>query len=200
MAIVLALRDPLSLTSLSALFSKVLKVWNLVKPLESLLDGVLDEAKPIRPLHISFHDFLLDEDRSSIFHLDILPQHHLFLGRALLTCMEKNLKFNICDLEDSQLRNTKVSDLRSRVTKAISPHLAYSCQYWMGHMHHAECSPELLEQVALFFKNLFPFWLEAISLLSLSSPVSYILAAVETCTILEKWTKVGATMMMNDKF
>jgi hypothetical protein len=66
-------------------------------------------------------------------------------------------------------------------------------------MRHAECSPELLQQVTSFFKNLFPFWLEAISLLSLSSPVSYILAAVETCTILEKWTKVGATMMIHNK-
>jgi hypothetical protein len=200
MAIVLALKEPLSLTSLSALFGKDLKVRNLIKPLGSLLDGVLDEMKPIRPLHTSFRDFLLDEGRSSIFHLDILPRHHLFLGRALLTCMEKNLKFNICDLEDSRLRNTKVPDLTSRVTKAIPPHLAYSCQYWMSHMRHAECSPELLEQVTSFFMKFFPFWLEAISLLSLSSPVSYILAAVETCTILEKWTKVGFPMMINDKF
>jgi hypothetical protein len=200
MAIVLALKEPLSLTSLSALFGKDLKVRNLIKPLGSLLDGVLDEMKPIRPLHTSFRDFLLDEGRSSIFHLDILPRHHLFLGRALLTCMEKNLKFNICDLEDSRLRNTKVPDLTSRVTKAIPPHLAYSCQYWMSHMRHAECSPELLEQVTSFFMKFFPFWLEAISLLSLSSPISYILAAAETCTILEKWTKVGAIMMMNDTF
>jgi hypothetical protein len=200
MAVVLALKEPLSLTSLCALFGKDLKVQIIIKPLGSLLDGVLDEDRPIRPLHTSFRDFLLDEARSSIFHLDILPRHHLFLGRAFLACMEKNLKFNICDLKDSRLRNTKVPDLTSRVTKAIPPHLAYSCQYWMGHMHHAECSPELLEQVTSFFKNLFPFWLEAISLLSLSSPTSYILAAVETCTILEKWTKVGATMMMNDTF
>jgi hypothetical protein len=144
MAVVLALRDPLSLTSLSSLFDKNLKIRTIITPLGSLLDGVLDEEKPIRPLHTSFRDFLLDEDRSSIFHLDILPRHHLFLGRALLTCMEKTLKFNICDLEDSRLRNTKVPDLTSRVTKAIPPHLAYSCQYWMGHMRHAECSPRVV--------------------------------------------------------
>ena len=191
MAIVLALKDPLSLTSLSALFSKDLKLRIIIKPLGSLLDGVLDEEKPIRPLHTSFRDFLLDKDRSSIFHLDILPRHHCFLGHALLACMRKMLKFNICDLKDSRLRNSEVSDLTSRVTKAIPPHLAYSCQYWMGHMQHAKCPPELLDEIMLFFKNFFPFWLEAISLLSLSSPVSYILAAIETCTILKKWTKVG---------
>ena len=84
MAIVLALKEPLSLTSLSALFGKDLKVRNIIQPLGSLLDGVLDEEKPIRPLHTSFRDFLLDEHRSSIFHLDILPRHHLFLGHVLL--------------------------------------------------------------------------------------------------------------------
>ena len=199
MAIVLTLKEPLSLTSLSALFGKDLKAHIIIKPLGSLLDGVLDEEKPIRPLHTSFRDFLLHEDRSSVFHLDILPRHHLVLGRALLGCMQKMLKFNICDLRDSRLRNAEVSNLPSRVTKAIPRHLTYSCQYWMDHMQHAECPPEL-EKVTSFFKNFFPFWLEAISLLSLSSPSSYILAALETCTILEKWAKVRSTVMINDGY
>ena len=200
MAIVLALKEPLSLTSLSALFGKDPKVRNIIKPLGSLLDGVLDEERPICPLHTSFRDFLLDEHRSSSFHLDILPRHHLFLGHALVASMQNMLKFNICDLKDSRLRNTEVPDLTSRVTKAIPPHLAYSCQYWMGHIQHAEGSAELLDKITLFFKDFFPFWLEAISLLSLSSPVSYILAAAETCAILKKWAKVGSNMMIIDKF
>ena len=87
-----------------------------------------------------------------------------------------------------------------RVTKAIPPHLAYSCQYWMGHMQHAEYSAELLDNITSFFKDFFPFWLEAISLLSLSSPVSYILAAAGTCALLKKWAKVGYNIMINDKF
>ena len=173
MAIVLALKEPLSLTSLSALFGNDLKVWTIIKPLGSLLDRVLDEDKPIRPFHTSFRDFLLDEHRSSVFHLDILPRHSLFLAHALLACMRKMLKFNICDLEDSRLRNAEVPNLMDRVTKAIPPHLAYSCQYWMDHIQHAECLPELLDEVTLFFKSFFPFWLEAIGLLSLSFPMSY---------------------------
>ena len=69
----------------------------------------------------------------------------------------------------------------------------------MGHIQHAQCPPEL-EKVNSFFKNFFPFWFEAISLLSLSSPATYILAALETCTILEKWAKVGSTLMINDEY
>jgi hypothetical protein len=57
MGVVLALKEPLSLTSLCALFGKDLKVQIIIKPLGSLLDGVLDEDSPIRPLHTSFRDF-----------------------------------------------------------------------------------------------------------------------------------------------
>ena len=193
LATVLALNEPLSLTSLSALFSGDSKIKRIIKPLGSLLDGVLDEEKPIRPLHTSFRDFLLDQHRSSTFHIHIVPQHSLSIGRASVACMQKMLKFNICDLKDSRLRNTQVPNLPNLVTRAILPHLAYSCQYWMDHLQHAECSAELLDQVTSFFKQFFPFWLEVISLLSHSSPTTYISSAIKTCITLAKWTKVRST-------
>ncbi|KAF8132077.1 hypothetical protein EV363DRAFT_1583662 [Boletus edulis] len=189
MAIVLALNEPLSLSSLSALLGKDLNIRAIIKPMGSLLDGVLDEEKPIRPLHTSFRDFLLDAARSSVFHVDIQPQHSLCLGRTLLSCMQNFLRFNICDLKDAHVRNTAVPDLSNKVNKAISPHLAYSCQYWMHHLQHVDCTPDLLNEMTLFFKSFLPYWLEAISLLSLSCPLSSILSALETCTSLKKWAK-----------
>jgi len=199
MAVVLALNEPLSLTSLSALLGGDLNIRAIIKPMGSLLDGVLDEDKPIRPLHSSFRDFLLDEVRSGIFHVDILSQHCLRLGQALLACMQDMLRFNICDLKDSRVRNNAISGLPSRVNKAIPPHLAYSCQYWMHHLQHVVCTPELLNKVTLLFKAIFPYWLEAISLLSLSSPLSPILSALETCTILTKWAQVSSIRMVWSK-
>ena len=190
MAVVLALNEPLSITSLSTLFVGRLNIRDIIQPLRSLLDGALDEEKPIRPLHTSFRDFLLAEARSSVFHICILPQHSLSLGRALLACMRNMLRFNICDLKDSRVRNTAIPDLPSRVKKAIPPYLAYSCQYWMDHLQHADYTPDLLNEIAIFFKDMFPYWLESISLLSLSSPLSSIPSALETCTTLSKWAKV----------
>ena len=195
MAIVLALNEPLSIMSLSALFVGRLSVRDIINPLASLLDGVLDEEKPIRPLHTSFRDFLLDKARSSVFHIHIQPHHSLCLGQALLACMRNMLRFNICDLKDSRVRNTVIADLSSRVNKAIPSHLAYSCQYWMDHLQHADCTPDLLNEVTLFFKDMFPYWLEVISLLSLSSPLSSILSALGTCTILRRWAKVSSIIM-----
>ena len=200
MAFVLALKEPLSLTSISALFDGDPNIRDIIKPLGSLLDGAHNEQKPIRPLHTSFRDFLLDDARSSTFYVNILPSHSLSLGHASLACMQTMLKFNICDLKDSRLRNNAVPDLAIRVTKAIPPYLAYSCQYWMDHVQHAECAPELLDEVTSFFKKFFPFWLEAISLLSHSYSVSSTLSALATCTILKQWAKVGSRTVMNDEY
>ena len=197
MAIVFALNEPLSLTSLSALFGEELEVLAIIKPMGSLLDGVLDEEKRIRPLHTSFRDFLLDTTRSSAFHVQILPQHSLRLGRALLASMRKMLQFNMCDLKDSRLRNHALPNLPGQVTKAIPPHLAYSSRYWMHHLQK-DHTPDLLNEVTLFFKAFLPFWLETISLLSLSSPLSTILSALETCTILKQWAQVRSTMTAKD--
>ena len=66
----------------------------------------------------------------------------------------------------------------------------------MDHLQHADYTPDLLSKVTLFFKDMFPYWLEAISLLSLSSPLSSILSALETCTILRQWVKVRLIMMI----
>ena len=197
MAIVLALHEPLSLTSLCTLLGGDLDMRAIIKPMGSLLDGVFDEQKPIRPLHTSFRDFLLDEVRSSVFHVQTLPRNSLRLGRALLACMRSSLKFNICDIKDSRIRNIAIPDLSNRVKKAIPPYLSYSCQYWMHHLQHTDCTPDLLNEVTLFFKTFFPYWLEAISLLSLSSPLSPILSALETCTILQKWVQVRLDLILS---
>ncbi|KAG9309883.1 hypothetical protein JVU11DRAFT_9912 [Chiua virens] len=192
MSVVLALKEPLPLPSLSAIFDpdEEVDIQAILGPMGSLLDGVLDEDKdkPIRPLHVSFRDFLLDQTRSSTLHVPILPRHHLFLGRALLACMHKMLKFNICDLKDSRRRNSDIPDLSTRINVAIPPHLSYSCLYYMDHLQHVQPTPDLVDDIALFFKNSFPYWLEVISFLSLSS-VSPILSASESCTVLQYWAQ-----------
>ena len=192
MAVILALHEPLSLASLSVLFysNEDLDVRYIIKRMGSLLDGVFDEEKPIRPLHVSFRDFLLDEVRSSTFHVCVSPQHSLSLGQALLACMRDKLRFNICGLKDSRVRNANVSDLDDRVKLAIPPHLSYSCRYWMDHLQHTDCTPKLLKETTCFFKDFFPYWLEAISLLSHTSRAFPILSAQAACTMLSIWAKV----------
>ena len=123
-----------------------------------------------------------DKARSCAFHVPVVADHSLFVGQALLACMHDMLRFNICDLKDSQLCNTVVPNLADQVNKAIPPQLSYACLYWMDHLQHASCTPDPLNEITPFFQGHLPYWLEAISLLSLSSPLSTILSALETCT------------------
>ena len=202
MALLLALKEPLPLESLSTLFSsdEDLNVREVIKPMGSLLDGALEEEKPIRPLHMSFRDFLLDEARSSAFHVRIMPHHSLSIGRALLSCMRRMLRFNICGLKDSRLRNAAVPNITEKVKTALPPQLSYGCLYWMHHLQHADYTADLLEEVTLFFKDFFPYWLEAISLLSISSPLSSIRSAIDACTILMGWAQVTTRAMIQGQY
>ncbi|KAF8552967.1 hypothetical protein OG21DRAFT_1485805 [Imleria badia] len=68
MAAVLTLEQPLPLALLSALPGAD---PGIIKILGSLLTGVVDGEKPICLLHSSFRDFLLDEARSTVFHVQI---------------------------------------------------------------------------------------------------------------------------------
>ena len=199
MALLLALKEPLPLRSLSALFDsdEDQHVRNITEGMALLLDGALDNETPIRPVHMSFYDFLLDEARCSVFHVCIASNHSLSIGRALLACMRNMLRFNMCNLKDSRLRNAMVPNLAEQVNMAIPPHLSYACLHWMDHLQHAACTPELLHEVTQFFKDFFPYWLEAISLLSLSSPLSSILSAMETCRILMAWAKVWFRLVIH---
>lgn len=198
MAIILSLHEPLSLSFLSTLFSGSLQVQEIAKPLGSLLDGVHDKDKPIQPLHSLFHNFLQDKSHSASFHIQILPQHSFLLGWALIACMHSTLHFNICSLKDSWLLNAAVPNLMDQVNNAIPPHLSYSCLQWMSHLQHVQAalSSKLLQGVTTF-KDFFQYWLEPISLLSLSSPLLSILSAMKTCTILIAWTKVIPRLVMN---
>ena len=114
--------------------------------------------------------------------------------------MRDMLGFNICDLQDSHVLNTAILDLPSQVNKTISPRLSYSCWFWMHHLQDVECTPDLLNEVTLFFKAFLPYWLEAISLLSFFSPLLSIQSALDACNILKKWGKVRSTVIVSGEY
>ena len=81
--------------------------------------------------------------------------------------MTAQLRFNICNLEDSQLANADIKDLPSRVMQNISDALQYSCLHWLSHLsfppaNHSQC----VLAVGRFFEGLYPlFWIEVLSIM-----------------------------------
>ena len=79
--------------------------------------------------------------------------------------MEDLLRFNICDLTSSFVRNDAVPDLTERIESCIPSHLEYACAYWSHHLCEAPYSPELLIKLSDFAYSRLLFWFEVLSLM-----------------------------------
>ncbi|KAF7982369.1 hypothetical protein HWV62_29112 [Athelia sp. TMB] len=124
------------------------------------------EGLPVRTLHASFADYLVDPDRcgNEPWFVD-RAQCHLEFAVGCLRTMEARLCFNICGLETSHAMNRDIPDLAKRVANSISRVLAYSCRFWAEHLSHAGAAYQHLHpQILGFFQNRFLHWLEVLSL------------------------------------
>ncbi|KAF9034401.1 hypothetical protein BJ165DRAFT_1563806 [Panaeolus papilionaceus] len=167
---IFAAAEPLSMKTLIALCqnspnvqsNQTKIVCNTVSCLSSLLSNVAsaDLSGPIVPLHTSFRDFILDRKRSGKFFVDISQQHSA-IAHSCLNIMNKELQFNICELETSYLANQDVPNLKLH---NISPWLLYSSKFWYYHLKYLSYDKLLLNKVETFFYAKFLFWLEVISL------------------------------------
>ncbi|KIK15540.1 hypothetical protein PISMIDRAFT_320776, partial [Pisolithus microcarpus 441] len=132
--------------------------------MSAVLGGVVDRSSPVRPLHASFYDFLMDPLRSGDYSIDISDAKDLAI--ATLRILRDNLQFNICGLESSYLANVEVSDLPERIEKKIPCHLSYSCQFWGQHLEKTEVDLVLAGQVRdIVGSEKILFWMEILSLL-----------------------------------
>ena len=55
-------------------------------------------------------------------------------GHSRLSTLPPGLRFNMCSLLNSHLRNDEVPDLQQRIAKNITPELRYSCVFWADHL------------------------------------------------------------------
>ena len=154
-------------------------VGDILNMMASLLCGTDDVSTPVRPLHASFYDFLLDEKRSREFTIQEGDVHR-DLAIASLSVMQTCLCFNICGLETSYVFNSEVADLEKRVKENIPPYLLYACQFWANHLEGVGFDTELAQAMGQFVggeKVL--FWLEALGVSKLIGEADKALISAE---------------------
>jgi NACHT domain len=168
--------------------SSVMHLLSLEGPiLEYICNGlqsVMDSEDILRINHQSFVDFLLDQNKCPPKFIIDRKRESRNLTLACLNTMGNNLRFNICDLDTSYLRNAEVPDIQSLVEERISPHLSYSCRFWAGHLVETAFEDEIFTLLQKFMLSQLLFWLEVLSLTKLVNLASSMLR------ILADWIRV----------
>ena len=168
---IVVLFNELSVSELAKLLSlPVGKVNVSLGTLHSVLNIPDNLESPIRLLHPSFHDFLLDETRCE--DKRFLLEEVLMHGNLVMNCLKTisaALKRNSCRLPTP---GSSPQDVQSEtLNKQLPKHVQYACQYWVDHL--AGTKPDSRAQLGLrddgeihiFFREDFLHWLEAMSLM-----------------------------------
>ncbi|KAI9060387.1 WD40 repeat-like protein [Trametes sanguinea] len=130
--------------------------------------AVAEDEKPIRLIHLSFTNFLVDPTRCPNETVLVNPRtHHAFIASRCLKLMQESLKYNICEVpsEHHHLPNNEIPDLPARIAQHLPPALAYAARYWMRHLGNAEIGEDLLLALEEFCDTRLLYWVEALSLL-----------------------------------
>jgi len=134
--------------------------------------------KIIHISHLSFTEFICDPLRCEerfVIHRDV---HNQIMAIACLQIMQTGLRFNICDLETSYVRNIDISDLASRIEKSIPTRLSYSCRFFAGHLQTTTIDVQLVKMVESFLLAHLLHWMEVMSLIKEVNTASLILMSI----------------------
>lgn len=181
--------EPLSSTAITVLLAKSEgDVESALGGLESILDYRADRQWPIRLLHPSFRDFLLDHERcqDDNFQVNAQNTHDLLARQCLnrLLCM----KADMCGLSHPGILQGEINP--QHVFQHITPELQYACLYWVKHLERSPSRPAKAKVITFLEMHLL-HWLEALSL------VGKIGEAVQIITQLKELT-VGGIQFSNE--
>jgi hypothetical protein len=172
--------DPLSSAALSTLLGlQSNKTKVLLDFLHSVLNVPESLVAPIRLLHPSFRDFLLDKQRcqDELFWVDEKEAHRM-LAVSCLRLMTEHLKRDICRLHSPGALVTEVHG--DQITKCLPKELEYACRYWVEHLRRSEAYLGNNIQVHHFVRKHFLHWLEALALMRRISDGAAMLSALES--------------------
>jgi len=170
------------------------KVQRILSRLRSLLQW--SPGEPIIVLHASFPDFLGDPGQctDSRWHID-LPAHHRGLATGCFGIMRGGLRFNICGLETSYFKNKAIDGIEERIDQNITADLMYGCQYWADHLDlglAGDLDGGFSNEISIFLRERFLFWLEVFSLKDRCHAVSTILStAANWCKVWQSRSSRG---------
>ncbi|KAM0348445.1 hypothetical protein ACHAP4_010960 [Fusarium culmorum] len=162
---IVTLASPLSVTALSRLIDLLPDIVDeRLDALHSVLSIPLERTMPVRLLHQSFRDYLVDPgSRETVeFWVDEKLAHQN-LAKHCLRVMRSALHENICGLSFPGMRRSKVDS--SELEERIPPQLQYACLSWAYHHMEGDPKSNVNNEVHDFLTTHFLHWVEALSLM-----------------------------------
>ncbi|OAQ62508.1 vegetative incompatibility protein HET-E-1 [Purpureocillium lilacinum] len=132
--------------------------------LHSVLSVPPSPEEPVRLLHLSFRDFLLDSELRSEnrFWVDEV-QAHTQMAANCLRIMNEFLRADICDLRLSRMESSIIDS--QKIDAYIPAEVQYACLNWVFHLQGARKRSGNCHEAYSFLKRHFLHWIEALSLM-----------------------------------
>ena len=199
---IIILESPLSSTSLSKLLNIPKRIIDhKLSLMHSVLNVPSDPDLPIRLLHLSFRDYLVDTRRHGEVELFIDEEeaHQTLAAQCLELLLHTDcLKQDICDLKCPGILRNDIDSLV--VARYLPPEVQYACQYWAYHLQQGHCSVSHGDSVHRFFETRLLYWLEALGLLGRAFESLSIIAAVRSLDIIDKDSAIKSLFYDVERF
>lgn len=127
---IVILANPLSITSLAGLLDTPEDdIECRLNLLHSVLNIPTDTTSPVRLLHLSFREFLLDPQkrRENAFCVDEKKAHEIMATKCF-DLLDKSLKKNLCNIQKIGTLRSEIDD--STVDIYLPAEVQYACRYW----------------------------------------------------------------------
>ncbi|KAJ7134001.1 WD40-repeat-containing domain protein, partial [Mycena crocata] len=149
---ILQLVEPLGSQSLSALLGVDEEdLRRALLPLSAVIRVPPDAAGGIRIIHLSFREYMISSIEDTRPDLLCGTEHQQrAVVSALLGVIRTDLRFNICELPTSDVRNDDILDLQLRLDHHIPQHLKYSSRFWADHLYRLSYNSDIAQAAQAF--------------------------------------------------
>ncbi|KAK7177935.1 Vegetative incompatibility protein HET-E-1-like protein 7 [Paraphaeosphaeria sporulosa] len=199
---IVVLENPLCIASLACLLQiPQEEVQCRLDALQSVLSVPSSQDVPVRLLHLSFRDFLLDPQRQgkSQFWVDARDAHRRLASYCLkLMSGPGGLRQNVCNLSGPGATRSEIDE--GIITSSLSPELHYTCRYWVDHLEKSQQTIADGDATHVFLQKHFLHWFETMSLMRESSRYVYLLNRLETLAIQPSASIVSAFLLDARRF
>jgi hypothetical protein len=188
---IIVLESPLPIASLSRLLDvRKDDLRCFLDSLHSVLSIRDDEKFPIRPLHLSFRDFLVDPKKrgDSPFWVDEREVHKMLIGRCL-QLLSTALKQDICDLKKPGILVSEICS--STIHSKLPLEVQYASRYWFHHLEQSQSRVESRDAYKFLHEHVL-HWFEAMSL------IGEISKAVRIVDMFQSYVKVKVSLRLQN--